>query len=314
MNEENQIVTMGTIKELVPAEIFVVGGIAGIVEKIEAELDREVADTSTVKGRAAIKSNAYKVAQSKTLLDKMGKELADGLNAQLKPINAERKTARDQLDALSKKVRKPLTDWENEQARIKAEELAKAEAERQAAIMELAHAEALLENYEFNTKRDADKIEADRAESERVANEAIKKEQREEEIRKEAVIELEREKEELKAEAAKAERNRLASVEQARKIFAENEKAKVEAAEKAVRDARDAAEKARLAEVKRQEESIQREKDRQEAAARDKAHAAKINRAARDFLISKCELSAKDATKVVKAIVRNQMPAVTIKY
>ena len=149
------------IENLNPVDVFKAGGIGPIIAMIEAEVSAEVPDTTTGKGRKAIASNAYKVSQSKTLLDKMGKGLTDSLNAQLKPINAERKLARDGLDELKDKIRQPLTDWEAREARAKeareAAEAAKALAIQVSADHELA---ALMDN-EYNRQR-AERIEAKR--------------------------------------------------------------------------------------------------------------------------------------------------------
>ena len=60
---------------------------------------------------------AYKVARSKTTLDDIGKELVAGWKDQAKEVDANRKLARETLDALKIKVRKPLTDWEEKEAK-----------------------------------------------------------------------------------------------------------------------------------------------------------------------------------------------------
>ena len=111
-------ITTENLGKLSPIAIFKKGGISPIIDAIISEVTSVVPETTTAKGRNEIASLAHKVAKSKTLLDKMGKALADDLNSKLKPINAERKQARDQLDALKISVRQPLTDWEAEQKRI----------------------------------------------------------------------------------------------------------------------------------------------------------------------------------------------------
>lgn len=125
---------LATIENLNAVEVFKTGGIDPILEAIRAEVSSEVTDASTSKGRKEIASQAYKVAQSKSVLDKMGKELADNLNAQLKPINAERKKAREYLDSLKDEIRQPLNEWE-------AAEEARKQAHRDgiSAMNDLAH-------------------------------------------------------------------------------------------------------------------------------------------------------------------------------
>tara|TARA_R110002126_G_scaffold155681_1_gene302751 strand:- start:27 stop:965 length:939 start_codon:yes stop_codon:yes gene_type:complete len=147
------------IENLNPVDVFKAGGIGPILAMIEAEVSAEVPDTTTAKGRKAIASNAYKVSQSKALLDKMGKTLSDYLNAQIKPINTERKIARDGCDKIKDKVRQPLTKWEEEQALIKAVAEAKEAAKALAIKVSADHEMAELMDGEYNRQRNA-KLEA----------------------------------------------------------------------------------------------------------------------------------------------------------
>ena len=139
-----EIITLDTLNEIVPADVFKKGGINPILDAIRAEVEGIVPDTTTAKGRNAIASLAHKVAKSKALIDKMGKNLADGLNAKLKPINAERKIAREELDTLKEEIRHPLTEWEAEQKRIADEEAARVAAEELAVKVEGDHEIGLL--------------------------------------------------------------------------------------------------------------------------------------------------------------------------
>jgi hypothetical protein len=70
----------------------------------------------TAKGRKEIASFAYKIAQSKTALEKVGEALAAEAKAIPKKIDASRKMVRDRLDAWRDEVRKPLDDWETAEA------------------------------------------------------------------------------------------------------------------------------------------------------------------------------------------------------
>lgn len=69
-------------------------------------------DLSTDKGRKAIASTAYRVAQTKTYLDELGKEEVARLKALPAKVDAGRRELREGLDALRDAVRKPLTEWE----------------------------------------------------------------------------------------------------------------------------------------------------------------------------------------------------------
>jgi colicin import membrane protein len=85
---------------------------AEFMKDIKAEIDAHVPDISTPKGRAEISSLAYKVTRSKTAIDKAGKELNAGKRKEIDAVDAERRAIWDRLDALATEVRKPLTEWE----------------------------------------------------------------------------------------------------------------------------------------------------------------------------------------------------------
>lgn len=89
------------------------------------------------------------MARSKTYIDNAGKDLVAELKALPKQIDESRRVVRERLDALKDEVRRPLTEWEAEQERIKAEE-----------AMNAMHAEALEMNIKFDQELAA-KFEAD---------------------------------------------------------------------------------------------------------------------------------------------------------
>jgi len=132
--------------------------ITPLLEKIEHVATQEVFDASTDKGRKAIASMAYRVAQSKTYIESHGKELAAELKELPKLVDSNRKYAKDFLDALRDRIRKPLDDWEAEQAAIKLK-----------AEIEASHEIAKLDNIEWELKR---KAEQDRLAKERADYEA----------------------------------------------------------------------------------------------------------------------------------------------
>lgn len=93
------------------------GALDPILEKIRKEIDEFVPDVSTAKGRKEIASMAYRVAQSKTYLDGVGKRLADEQKEIPKKIDAARREVRETLDKWKDEVRKPLTEWEEAEER-----------------------------------------------------------------------------------------------------------------------------------------------------------------------------------------------------
>jgi colicin import membrane protein len=110
--------------------------IEAVLARVEAKARKEVVGTiDTAKGRKEIASLAYKVAQTKTYIDTVGKDLVAEMKELPKQIDASRKVFRERLDALRDELRAPLDAWEAEQAQIErekaeAEAAAKARAER----------------------------------------------------------------------------------------------------------------------------------------------------------------------------------------
>lgn len=96
-----------------------VGGLDPLIEQIRAKVAGTVYDMATAKGRDECRSDAAKVARSKTAIEKLGKALSAEYKEIPKKIDAERKRAFDELEALQKQVRQPLTEWEEaEEARV----------------------------------------------------------------------------------------------------------------------------------------------------------------------------------------------------
>ncbi len=93
-------------------KLFAPGGMDSLLAKIKKHYTSEVFDPTTTKGVERIKSVAYEISRTKTTVDKMGKDLADELNAKLTPINGERKKARDFCDDLKAKVLEPVKKME----------------------------------------------------------------------------------------------------------------------------------------------------------------------------------------------------------
>lgn len=313
--------SIAIIEDLSPAIIFKSGGMSPIIDAIRAEVSAEVPDLTTSAGRSSIASNARKVAKSKVLLDKIGKELADTLNAQLKPINAERKVAREQLDVLRDEIRQPLTDWEEDQKRIEAEKLAVIEAEKLAALILTDHEIALLLNDNFDrdqvekqrllavekAEKEAQIKEAARIKAEADAQEAIDKAEREKQAAIDAV-------KQAKIQSDENERLRIAAVESERLTKIHAEEMKVEAEKQAKINAERAAESARLSEIKRYEDAKEDERVAQEIREADKKNIGNVRRAAKHALMIQAGITEDQAKKVVLAIHKRAIPSVQLTY
>lgn len=295
-----------------------------ILQKVEREVMSFVPDVSTVKGRKEIASLAYRVSQTKSYLDGLGKDLVAELKEVPKLIDANRKTVRDRLDVLRDKARQPVTDWEAEQERIKAEEEARIAAEKLAAQIESDHEIALLLNDKFDRDAAEEKAEAERqraaheeeirrqaAEQARIEAEQAAQREREAAAKREADLQAAKEKAEADAKAAqeRAEREAREAHEraerQANEAREKAEREKQAAIEAEQRKARDA-EAARLAEEKRIAD---------EAAARaaDVAHRKAVNNKALADLVA-AGLTEESAIAAIRAIAKGEVTAIRITY
>lgn len=296
-----------------------------IIEAIEKEARSLVPDVTTKKGRDAIASMAHKVARSKTYIDNAGKDLVAELKALPKQIDESRRVVRERLDALKDEVRRPLTEWEAEQERIKAEEAMNAlhaealamneEFDRQlAARIESDHEMALLMNDAFDREQAEKKAEAERQriareeEIKRQAEEKAKREAAEQAQReidaaaareREAILAKERAEREQREAAERAEREKQAAVE------AERRKAQEEADR--IRREAEQREQARLAEEKRKaDEQARREAD----VKHRKAVGTEIVKA----LLATTSLTREQAIEVLTAVKDGRIPHTGISY
>ncbi|MEY0970948.1 cell envelope biogenesis protein TolA [Providencia huaxiensis] len=273
--------------------------IKSLAEEERKELD---SDFSVAKNRKAFASLAYKVAQTKTYIDKEGKAVVDKLKELPKKVDASRKLFRDELDALSTEIRKPLTEWEEqEKAREEAEALKKQ--------IELDHEEALQMNELFDLR----KAEEER---QRIAREEEMKRQAAEQARLEAERKAQQEIEaaarrerEAKEAAERAEREKQEAIQRA-------EQAAKEAHERAEREKQAAIEAERKKALKAEQARLaEEERKRQEDAKRqeDKEHRRKYNQETLQALVSN-GFDEKLATEFIKLVASNQIPHMTMNY
>ncbi|HAT3957255.1 TPA: hypothetical protein I9Y37_000982 [Citrobacter freundii] len=325
------------IIEIVPdmaPSIYVENGLEKFLEQIRESV-KEVPDLSTAKGRARIASLAAQVSRSKTAVEKPGRDYLRHLKEAVKPAEAELRRFVSACDEMRDEVRRPLTEWEAEQERIKAEE-----------AMNAMHVEALEMNIKFDQELAA-KFEADQemallmndafdrevaekkaeAERQRIAHEEELKRQAEEKAKREAEEKIERERAEsarreaeLKFKAEQAERDRIAAEQKA-------EAEKKEAADRAEREKQEAiaAEQRKAQEeadrIKREAEAkeatrLAEEKriaDESAARAADVEHRRTINASAVQALIEQ-GIPEDWAKACVVAIARGKVPATTINY
>ena len=296
-----------------------------IIEAIEKEARTLVPDLTTKKGRDAIASMAHKVARSKTYIDNAGKDLVAELKALPKQIDESRRIVRERLEALKDEVRRPLTEWEAEQERIKAEEAMNAlhaEAlemnikfdQELAAKFEADHEMALLMNKDFDRDREEQRRLAEQAQrerDERLKQEAAEQARRDAEAKHKAEIDAAARREaEEKARAELAERQRIETEQRAERekqeaeARAEREKA---AAVEAERLKAKQVEDARLAEEKR----IADEQAKREA---DVKHRKTVGTNIVNALTSQTSLTREQAIEVLTALKDDLIPCAKIHY
>ncbi|HHL4715070.1 TPA: hypothetical protein ACQ7ZT_001206 [Escherichia coli] len=291
--------------------------ISNLIADIRQKALSVVGDVNTVKGRGVYISMASTVRRTKTAIDDAGKNLVAEMKKRPALVDASRKKVRDALDELAVEIRRPTTEWEAEQERIKAEEAARVKAENDHKQFESDHEIAMLMNDAFD--REA-KAKAEEAERQRIAHEEELKRQAAEQAKREAEEKIERERAEaarreaeLKLKAEQAERERIAAEQKAdaeKKAAAERaerEKQEAIAAEqRKAQEEAEAKEAARLAEEKRIA-------DESAARAADVEHRRAINAAAVQALIDQ-GIPEDWAKACVVAIARGKVPATTINY
>jgi hypothetical protein len=271
-------------------------------------------------------------------VDAQAKQIA----AELEEFQLPHKNAYKELDRLKKEreeQRKAVLESRVAEIRDLPEQLADMSSEEVKMALESLQAEECADFYEFteqalkarNGSREklADmfakklKEEEDARELARLKKEAEERaiKEREEQIKREAAAKAEAEKEaaerrerEAKEAALKAEQAKVEAEKRAIEQEKLAEKQRVEAEKKAKEAAAKAAEDARLKEVCRQKEEMRKQEEEQAAREADKKHRGKINNAAARSLADTCNISEELAKTVVRAIAKNQIPNVLIRY
>jgi len=329
--------------------VFIDGGLDSTLQEIAEKARAVESDISTDKGRRLIASTAYKVAQSKTALDKLGKDLVAETKRKIAGIDADRKKARDFLDQLKAEIRAPLDEYEaKEKERIDSHNQALQEiswladfdtppkstdiTERIEQIDEYAgrdwqefEAKAISVLKESYKKldvyfKDAVAREKEQAELEcmRKEEEERKKKEREEQIAREASEKAKREAEE------KAERERVEAEEKARKEREKVEREKREAEERARQaelDKKRAEEKAKRDKeeaVRKERERVEREQEKerkaQEKREASKRHVKKINAEICEDLIAAFEVPEVTAIQLVELVSSGKVRHMKVEY
>lgn len=308
-------------------------------EKIKAETENVTSDATTNKGRDEIRSMAFKVAKTRTAIDKARLGLTEGWRTKTKQANEAGAQIKARLEALEEKVRAPLTAWE---------EAEKIRAEKHEQVLRFLSQSAQVE-IDDNSKTIADRIndvlnceispdvhgiaidivkdekartlsalnialerakleEAERAELERFRKEAAEREAIEAEKRAKEEAEAKAEADRL-AEAERLERIRQEAAESAR-LEAERAHAAALAIE---RERADKIERQAKEEAERRKKEAEKEEADRLAREQDREHRGKIMGAAK-VAIMECGVDEDKARNIVLAIAAGNIPAISIKF
>ena len=320
-------VTDLTVIEIKPEQapvLYVAGGLDAYLEQIRQAVN-EVPDLSTKKGRDRVASLAAQVSRSKTAIEKPGREYLKRLKEAVRPAEAEIKRFVDACDELRDATRRPLTEWEAEQERIKAEEAMNAlhaealvmneSIDLQRAIQfEADHEMALLMNKDFDRDREEQRRQAEQAQrerDERLKQEAAEQARRDAEAKHKAELDAAARREaEEKARADEAERKRKEDADRAERekqdAIAEEKRKAQEEADRIKREA-EAKEKSRLAEE-------QRKADEQAKREADVMHRKMVGTNIVNALTSNTSLTREQAIEVLTALKDDLIPCAKIHY
>lgn len=259
---------LATIETTNFALVFVPGGVDLILERIKRDARAEAAklDISTPKNRKAILSLKNKVVRTRTTMDAAGKDLKAEWLAKSNAIDADRRKARAELEALEQEIEAPVVAYQKiEDDRRKANEDAVAAMEAMVVGLSDLTAAEIVERRgqlaivaEFNYSPEfvarADGVQAGVfAQLEVAHGRAVQREE----------------------DAAQAEAERLAEIERARLAAIEAQRQREEQiAREAAEAARVAAEARAAREAEEARQATQREREAAEAAARAETDAA----------------------------------------
>lgn len=322
--------------------------VAKIIEEVKVKINTLDGGTlETGVGRKKIITNANKAKKSKIAVCKYIDDLV-----LLKKVEIRDKTADENetirlllqskedlssgLDSVYKEARQCVTDFE---ANLKAEKAAK---EAEAEAIELA--KTIASDYEIAVilmahdfmERDAqkakDELERSAAEekikSEAAAEATVKAEkdaadkiaqaERDAAKAKQDAIDAQARADEAadreKKQAEQTEENRLAQIESDKQRAEQTRLDKIESDKQAKINAEIAAEQARLAQVKRQQDIEAKAAEEQAKRDANKSHTAKVRRTAKDLLIARHNLSEEVAKAIIIDLHKGVFADITINY
>lgn len=313
-------------RQITPAALFAPGGADPLISEIENLVRGFDYDLSSAARRKEIASLSAKVSKAKVFLDNMGKDLKGQLEEQVRPIldavdacDSERKKIRDRLDALRDEARRPLTQWEEDQAARKdaldkrlydLEQLAVFPPGQPAVAdvqkrLDKARAEPLDGSWEEYAAAASEAKQNTISRLETILQQAAAYEEQQAELQRLREVEAKRQ-EEGRAAEMRAEAERKAREEADLKIQQERD-ARIRAEAEAERSAEREREKIRQEEMQKERDAKAREADRD--------HRARINREALEKMMEAApEVTKEQAIAILTAIANGKVPHVRVSY
>lgn len=319
----NELMVIEVTDDMAPV-VYVAGGLDKYFDMVKDAVSGEVPDLTTKKGRDRIASLAAQVSRSKTAVEKPGRAYLKRLKEMPKTVESELREWVNNCDSLRDEVRRPLTEWEEEQKRIEVERIAAEEAERLRIQIESDHEIALLMNEKFDREREEERkaaeaamVERDRKLQEEAAEraraeEAAKQQAERDRVERERVEAIQREEAAIK-QAQAAEAARIAAEARAIAEAEAAEARRIEAEKRAIIAAKVAAAEAIERERKRVEAAEAAARAEDERRAADRAHRGAVNSRIKSELIA-LGLSDEQAIAVIKAMVKGEISNVKITY
>ena len=323
------------------------GGTDELFERIAQEARSFVPDVTTKKGRDAIGSVAMKVSKSKTLIEQQGKALVAEQKAQIKVIDDDRISIVKRLDALREEILSPRVEWERAEAlrvekhksfiseinsypqhciddQYSSSQISGAISRLESVVIDSSleefEQEAKLAKYETLDKlkqllSSREKYEAEQAELEkqRIAEQERLQREHDARIAEQARIEAERK---AQADIERAEREKREALEREQRLQAEKaaaEKRAEQQAKQAEIDKQNAIEAERIRIQKQQEAEAKHQAMLEEQRKANIEHKRQIHNDILGALVA-TGLSDELAKEVIKAIAKNEVPHVSIKY
>jgi hypothetical protein len=282
------------------------GGLDSIINDTRVFIRSFEHDVSTEAGRKKTKSLGHKVSKLKTKLDALGKSLTDDWAQKKKAVDINRKSMREELNELKIEALKPVTDWEDNQKKVYAQQMENQRLLDIAEQKESDHEIALL----YADKFDRDLAESIEKEKQRQADEEaqqkINQDAYDKRIAEEATAKV-------IADAAAKHIESARILEEQKRLNQKMIDDNIEQQKQSLLSAAKLVEDARLKEVRRQQDEQQALDQARIERAADVEHISQVRRSIKEKLMT-FDIDQQTAIKIVLAIHKKEFQSLTINY